>query len=99
MRRGQVIQEKHDIKGDVLGGAIGTGRGTLVGAVFSHVVRGFGFGLAGSDAYIVARKGKDCRASRADRHARPHGQHHHGTNDQRQQCFAHRQQPLKISSN
>jgi hypothetical protein len=56
---GQVVQEKHDIKGDVLGGAIGTGGGTLVGAVFSHVVRGFGFGLAGSAAYIVARKGKD----------------------------------------
>jgi hypothetical protein len=59
IEEGQVIQEKHDIKGDVLGGAIGTGGGTLVGAVFSHVVRGFGFGLAGSAAYIVARKGKD----------------------------------------
>src|SRR5438445_631342 len=30
-----------------------------LGAVFSHVVRGFGFGLAGSAAYIAARKGKD----------------------------------------
>jgi hypothetical protein len=59
IEEGQVVQEKHDIKGDVLGGAIGTGGGTLVGAVFSHVVRGFGFGLAGSAAYIVARKGKD----------------------------------------
>jgi hypothetical protein len=59
IQEGQVVQEKHDIKGDVLGGAIGTGGGTLVGAVFSHVVRGFGFGLAGSAAYIVARKGKD----------------------------------------
>jgi hypothetical protein len=59
IEEGQVVQEKHDIKGDVLGGAIGTGGGTLVGAVFSHVVRGFGFGLAGGAAYIVARKGKD----------------------------------------
>jgi len=59
IEEGQVVQEKHDIKGDVFGGAIGTGGGTLVGAVFSHVVRGFGFGLAGSAAYIVARKGKD----------------------------------------
>lgn len=56
---GQVIQEKHDYKGDVMGGAIGTGGGALVGAVFSHVVRGFGIGLAGSAAYIVARKGKE----------------------------------------
>jgi len=59
IEEGQVVQEKHDIKGDVLGATIGTGGGTLVGAVFSHVVRGFGFGLAGSAAYIVARKGKD----------------------------------------
>jgi hypothetical protein len=56
---GQVVQEKHDIKGDLVGATIGTGGGTLIGAVFSHVVRGFGFGLAGSAAYIVARKGKE----------------------------------------
>ena len=56
---GQVIQKKHDYKGDVIGATIGTGGATLVGAVFSHVVRGFGFGLAGSAAYIVARKGKE----------------------------------------
>jgi hypothetical protein len=59
IEEGQVVHEKHDIKGDVVGAAVGTGGGTLVGAVFSHVVRGFGFGLAGSAAYIVARKGKD----------------------------------------
>lgn len=59
IEEGQVVQEKHDIKGDVVGAAVGTGGGTLVGAVFSHVVRGFGIGLAGSAAYIVARKGKD----------------------------------------
>jgi hypothetical protein len=27
--------------------------------VFSHVVRGFGFGLIGTAAYIVERKGKE----------------------------------------
>lgn len=59
IEEGQVVQEKHDVKGDIVGATIGTGGGTLVGAVFSHVVRGFGFGLAGSAAYIVARKGKD----------------------------------------
>jgi hypothetical protein len=56
---GQVVQEKHDIKGDVVGATIGTGGGTLVGAVFSHAMRGFGIGLAGSAAYSVARKGKE----------------------------------------
>jgi hypothetical protein len=59
IEEGQVVEEKHDYKGDVIGATIGTGGGTLIGAVFSHVVRGFGFGLAGSAAYIVARKGKD----------------------------------------
>jgi hypothetical protein len=56
---GQVLQAKHDIKGDVIGGAIGIGGGTLVGAVFSHVERGFAFGLIGSAAYVMTRKGKE----------------------------------------
>lgn len=56
---GQVVEEKHDVKGDVVAGTIGTGGGTLVGTVFSHAVRGFGIGLAGSAIYVVARKGKE----------------------------------------
>jgi hypothetical protein len=56
---GQVVEEKHDYKGDVVGATIGVGGGTLIGAVFSHMVRGFGIGLAGSAVYIVARKGKE----------------------------------------
>lgn len=56
---GQIVQAKHDIKGDVLAGAIGTGGGTVVGAVFSNVARGFGIGLAGSAVYVLERKGKD----------------------------------------
>jgi hypothetical protein len=56
---GQLVEAKHDYKGDGIGGAIGIGGGTVVGAVFSHVVRGFGFGLAGSAAYILSRKGKE----------------------------------------
>jgi hypothetical protein len=56
VEEGQVVEEKHDIKGDVVAATVGTGGGTLIGAVFSHVVRGFGLGLAGSAAYIVARK-------------------------------------------
>lgn len=59
VEEGQVIQEKHDIKGDLVGGAIGTGGGTLIGTVVSHAVAGFGIGLAGSAAYIVERKGKE----------------------------------------
>jgi hypothetical protein len=56
---GQVVEGKHDIKGDIVAGTIGTGGGTLVGAVFSHAVRGFGLGLAGTAVYVIARKGKE----------------------------------------
>src|SRR5882724_1235604 len=56
---GQVIEQKHDYKGDIVGGSIGTGGGALVGAIFSNVARGFGFGIAGSAVYIMARKGKE----------------------------------------
>ena len=59
IQEGQAIQAKHDVKGDIAAGAVGTGGGTLVGAVFSHALRGFGIGLAGSAVYIVARKGKE----------------------------------------
>jgi hypothetical protein len=59
VEEGQVIEAKHDIQGDVLAGTIGTGGGTLIGAVFSHVARGFGIGLIGSTAYILSRKGKE----------------------------------------
>jgi hypothetical protein len=59
IEEGQVVQAKHDIKGDVIAGAVGMGGGTLVGAVFSNVTRGFGIGIAGSAVYILERKGKD----------------------------------------
>ncbi|HKS80558.1 MAG TPA: hypothetical protein VJR23_03560 [Candidatus Acidoferrales bacterium] len=56
---GVVVEEKHDVKGDVETVAIGTGGGSAVGAVFSHALRGSLFGLAGGAAYIMARKGKE----------------------------------------
>lgn len=59
VEEGGVVQEKHDFKGDALAATIGTGGASLVGAVFSHVVRGFGIGLAGSAVYVMSRKGKD----------------------------------------
>jgi hypothetical protein len=59
IEEGQVVEAKHDLKGDLTAGAIGTGGGTLIGMVFSHALRGFGFGFAGSAVYIVARKGKE----------------------------------------
>jgi hypothetical protein len=56
---GEVIQEKHDYKGDAIGMAIGGGGGSVVGLVFGTVARGFGLGMAGGAIYVVARKGKE----------------------------------------
>jgi hypothetical protein len=56
---GEVVEAKHDYKGDALGVGVGTGGGTLVGAIFSNVTRGFGIGLAASAVYVVARHGKE----------------------------------------
>jgi len=56
---GVVIQQKRDIKGDIMTGGLGTGAGALVGVLFSNVMRGTIIGLVGSSAYIVAKKGKD----------------------------------------
>lgn len=56
---GVVVEEKRDIKADIVEGSIGTAGGTVVGAIFSHVARGFAIGLIGSSAYIVEKKGKD----------------------------------------
>jgi hypothetical protein len=56
---GEVVQEKHDYKGDAYGMAIGGGGGSLMGVLFSNVARGFGIGLAAGAVYVVARKGKE----------------------------------------
>lgn len=56
---GAVVQSKRDIKGDVKMVALGTGGGTVVGAAFSHLMRGLVIGLVGSSAYVVTKKGKE----------------------------------------
>lgn len=56
---GEVVQEKHDYKGDALGMAIGGGGGSAAGLVFGSVARGFGIGFAAGAVYVVARKGKE----------------------------------------
>jgi hypothetical protein len=56
---GQVVEQKHDVKGDLLAGTIGSGGGALVGAIFSNAARGFGIGIAGTAVYVMARKGKE----------------------------------------
>jgi hypothetical protein len=56
---GQMLQEKHDIKGDIVAGTIGTGGSTLIGKIASHAAAGFGIGLAGSAIYVVQRKGRE----------------------------------------
>jgi hypothetical protein len=56
---GEVVQQKHDYKGDAYGMAIGGGGGTLMGVLFSNISRGLGIGLAAGAVYVVARKGRE----------------------------------------
>jgi hypothetical protein len=56
---GEVLEAKHDYKGDVVGMAVGGGGGSIVGLIFSNVARGFGIGMAAGAVYVVARKGKE----------------------------------------
>jgi hypothetical protein len=56
---GVVVEQKRDIKGDIITGGLGTGAGALAGVIFSNVARGTVIGLIGTSAYIVAKKGKD----------------------------------------
>jgi len=56
---GVVLEEKRDIKGDLLTGGMGTGAGALVGVLFSNVARGTVIGIVGTSIYIAAKKGKD----------------------------------------
>lgn len=56
---GEVLEQKHDYKGDALGLGVGSGAGSLVGLVFGNVARGFGIGIAAGAVYVVARKGKE----------------------------------------
>jgi hypothetical protein len=56
---GEVLEEKHDYKGDVVGMAIGGSGGSLAGLIFSNVGRGLGIGFAAGAAYVVTRKGKE----------------------------------------
>lgn len=56
---GEVVEEKHDYRGDAVGLAVGGGGGTLIGLIFSNVARGMGIGFAAGAVYVVARKGKE----------------------------------------
>jgi len=56
---GVVVEPNRDVKTVVSDVALGTAGGSLVGVVFSRVVRGTVLGLIGGGAYVVAKKGKD----------------------------------------
>jgi hypothetical protein len=56
---GQMLEQKHDVKGDIIAGTIGTGGATLIGKLASHAAAGFGIGLLGSAIYVSARRGKE----------------------------------------
>ena len=55
---GEVVQQKHDYKGDAYGVLIGGGGGSLMGVLFGNLARGMGIGFAAGAVYVVARKGR-----------------------------------------
>lgn len=56
---GVVVEQNRDVKSIVGDVALGTAGGSVVGVVFSRVMRGTVLGLVGGGAYVVAKKGKD----------------------------------------
>ena len=56
---GEVVQQKHDYKGDALGLALGGGTGSTIGLIAGNVGRGMGIGFAVGAAYVATRKGKE----------------------------------------
>jgi hypothetical protein len=56
---GVVLEQKRDIKGDLITGGLGTSAGAVVGVLFSNIARGTVIGLVGTSAYIAIKKGKD----------------------------------------
>ena len=59
IEEGIQVQERRDVKGAVTDLALGMGGGSVVGAIFSHVLRGFVIGTVGSAAYVMVKKGKE----------------------------------------
>jgi hypothetical protein len=56
---GEVVQEKHDYKGDAIGLALGGGTGSTIGLITGNLGRGMGLGFAAGAIYISVRKGKE----------------------------------------
>lgn len=56
---GQYVEAKVDVKKDVMLVGMGSAGGSVVGLVFSNVLRGFGIGIVGTTAYVLTKKGKE----------------------------------------
>jgi hypothetical protein len=59
VEEGVLVEAKYDVKRDLTGVGLSTGGGAVVGAIFSHAVRGLTIGLIGGTGYVMARKGKE----------------------------------------
>jgi hypothetical protein len=59
IEEGTVVQGRRDVKGAVTTVAVGMGGGSVVGVIFSNVLRGFLIGTVGSTAYVLVKKGKE----------------------------------------
>lgn len=58
VEEGAYVEAKYDVKRDLTTVGLSTGGGTVVGAIFSHALRGLTIGLVGGTGYVMARRGK-----------------------------------------
>jgi len=56
---GVIVEAKRDVKGAFTTAALAGGGGTVVGAIFSHMMRGLAIGLIGGTTYVMVKKGKE----------------------------------------
>ncbi|HVN08450.1 MAG TPA: hypothetical protein VMV61_05730 [Patescibacteria group bacterium] len=59
IQEGTVVEQRRDFKTVATAVAVGMGGGSVVGAIFSNVLRGFIIGTVASTTYVIVKKGKD----------------------------------------
>jgi len=59
VEEGVQVESKYDIRRDLTAVGLSAGGSTVVGAIFSHAVRGLTIGLIGGTGYVISRKGKE----------------------------------------
>ena len=88
---GQMLQEKHDIKGDIIAGTIGTGGATVIGKTRQPRRRWIRYRPGRKRNLRCAAQGQGSHFAGGYRNADTYGQHRYSAGSQRVGRFGHRQ--------